>query len=227
MHWTAGFRSCLISRALGPPPVMCSVSFRIRVGVMNRCFRVLLGCLAACSLPLGLYAQVFQIDQSNDGVTNFYFSLTSQPIGQEFIPSFTSLNAVVLRTYGSDGPVTASFQVRIHPGSLAGPVAGVSDQAFRSDGWPAYTQFSFPASVSLTPGSTYVMELVLTSGAPAWWGVGYNPWAGYSQGRMILSGSPSSTYDLWFQEGVVIPEPGVQVLYLLGIASLVFARRRP
>src|SRR5258706_11748942 len=129
-----------------------TVTCRSHVVAMNRCFQVLLCWLTGCSLTVGLRAQGLVIDQSNSGPTHMYFSLLSLPIGQEFVPTFGSLNAVDLMTYGNLIDVTASFQVRIHSGSLSGSVVGVSDQAFRSDGTVALTHFSFPSEVSLTPG---------------------------------------------------------------------------
>jgi hypothetical protein len=193
---------------------------------MNRCFRFMLCWVVGSSLHIGLHAQGILIDQSNNVPTAMYYSLLSLPIGQEFIPASTSLNAVDLLTYGSDGPVTAIFQVSIHAGSFAGPVVGLSDPAFVSDSSPTLTQFTFSTMVSLTPGNIYAMELILTTGARAWWAVGYDPTAAYSQGRMILGGVPTSQYDLWFQEGVVVPEPRTTMLCLIGIAAFIIFRRR-
>src|SRR5450759_5292194 len=45
MHWTAGFQSCLIAHALGPPPVMCTV--KPLVNASRRCLFLLGVALAA------------------------------------------------------------------------------------------------------------------------------------------------------------------------------------
>ena len=205
------------------------VSGHSRIITMHKYFQILVFCLASCSPAVGLRSQALQIDQSNNSPTHFFFSLLStQPMGQEFVPSFTSLNEVDLMTYGSDGNVTATFLMKIHSGSLAAPVIGVSNEAFRNDGTglPALSAFSFNTPVALTPGNPYVMEVDLTSGIPAWWAIGYSPTNMYSSGRMILGGTPMSQYDLWFQEGSVVPEPSAISVSLAGVLTvLLFGRR--
>jgi hypothetical protein len=87
------------------------------------------------------------------------------------------------------------------------------------------THFEFSSPVALTPGSMYVIELAQLAADSAW-GVAEAFGGGYGSGRMLWGGLPSSQGgDLWFQEGVVVPEPGVMSLCMLSAVFYLFLRR--
>ncbi|MGD0262600.1 MAG: hypothetical protein ABSD29_22780 [Verrucomicrobiota bacterium] len=187
--------------------------------------------LAVCCLALGARCQGLLIDQENEPSTTFlaYFNLSfpgATPIGQEFVPSLGSLDFVDLMTYGGgDSGATGTFEVRIHEGSSTAPVMAASTPTERTDGSEALTHFVFPSPVPLTPGDLYVMEFVEDAGSSGW-GLGADPLAGYPAGQMIYGGAERNDYDLWFGEGIVVPEPSMMTFYLLGMAALICGCRR-
>jgi hypothetical protein len=88
--------------------------------------------LVLLSAPRTVTADSFTIDQANDFVPNFLnpFGLGivvkfNSPIGQEFIPAFSSLDIVELKI---DLVFTdhADFLVNIRAGTITGPIVGTS-----------------------------------------------------------------------------------------------------
>ena len=71
-------------------------------------------------------AQQFVVDQSAtpEGST---FVLLSGGVGQEFVPTFTSLDFVELKLGSMNLNDSGTFQVRIHEDSIAGNIVGVSE----------------------------------------------------------------------------------------------------
>src|SRR5438046_2638941 len=55
--------------------------------------------------------------------------------------------------------------------------------------------------------------------------VGYKGPSTYDRGDLFSNGAPSGAVDLWFQEGIVVPEPGAGWLLLLGSGLFVWHRR--
>src|SRR5262245_1890415 len=88
------------------------------------------------------------------------------PMGQEFRPTMSSVGFVDLyiEDHGSDTGPGANFTVRIRAGTITGTVLGYTS-AFVADntnlgGGSIYTRFAFSAPVAVTPGATYVIEIV-------------------------------------------------------------------
>ena len=197
---------------------------------MKTRFHFIAVCAAVLLQPFIVAAQGILIDQSYSpsGIYS-YWSLSypgATPIGQEFVPALSSLDFVDLRLYGGGGSATGTFEVRIHSGSISAPILAASSPASTTDGMERVTHFEFGAPVTLTPGSTYVIELAQLS-AGSEWGVAEAFGGGYDAGRMLWGGLPSSQgRDLWFQEGVAVPEPGVISLCMLGVGFYLILRRR-
>lgn len=174
------------------------------------------------------------IDQSNTpSPASFGFRywalsyLGAAPIGQEFVPSFDSLDFVDLMLYGGGGTSTGTFAIRVHADSITAPILATSLPTLRNDGLERVTHFEFGSTVPLTAGNRYVIELSQLS-VDSWeWGVAETG-GGYDSGRMVWGGLPSvQGGDLWFREGTVVPEPTVGALLAVGIAFLSLFRNRP
>ena len=87
------------------------------------------------------------------------------------------------------------------------------------------TNFCFSTPVALAPGQTYYLQPVVVSGD--------NPWDivilgdTYPNGQLYGNGSyfqPGT--DLWFREGVVVPEPSTLALAPLGLSCLLILGRK-
>jgi hypothetical protein len=113
----------------------------------------------------------FVIDQSSTGPLGQGYNTSSSinlPLGQEFKPTLSSLDFVDLVLGDADTGIGsgASFQVKIHAGTITGTVLGISNTVTLPDGFnlaggnEIYTHFTFAAPVALTPGATEVIEIV-------------------------------------------------------------------
>jgi hypothetical protein len=158
------------------------------------------------------------------------------PIGQEFTPSLNGLDFVDVKflsqlgTNSGDG----TFQIAIHQGTITAPVLALSGQMTFSSGINGTdAQFTFPSTVPLAPGNTYVLEVLQIAGN-ALWGVevplsavvnGQTIDMNYPGGRMIFAGVPRDTNDMIFAEGIFVPEPSVSFLLLAGVLVFGLGRR--
>ena len=159
----------------------------------------------------------------------------SQPMGQSFTPSLSAIGFVQLKFF--DGipanGVGTSVYVNLWSGSIStGTLLGSTAPVAMPDGGLNFniTNFFFPTPISLTPGTTYYLQPVTETGdADAWeviaggidQGTGYN----YPGGVAIFNGT-ESTKDLWFREGIDVPEPSAAMLGLLGGGVFLYARRK-
>jgi hypothetical protein len=175
-------------------------------------------------------ATVYTVDQHNDNLAQNVGShaFNSPPMGQSFVPTLSALDVVEI-FYGSTAGVD-SGTIAIHSGTIGGPLLGVSlptDMSFRVNS--GFVEFDFSSPVLLTPGNTYVLEL-LQSGSPA----GYNLTDNdrYASGALIEGGVVNPfNQDLFFREGpasgaVAAPEPTVVWLVAPSLAAMWLRRRR-
>jgi hypothetical protein len=174
--------------------------------------------LGLCTTPATASALPILPDQSNDGFIpplgqNIQFF---SPIGQEFTPALTSLDAVELFTNG----IGATLVVNIRQDTITGPLLGTSLSVSLQDLFPGITHFDFPATVPLVPGQLYVIEALVASGDFAEIGSSGGPFSTYPGGNQILQGVPQPNNDLWFREGpAAVPEPGSSFV-LFGLGAL-------
>ena len=83
--------------------------------------------------------------------------------------------------------------------------------------------FFFASPVTVTPGTTYYFQPVVQAGNDT---LTLNAYAyGYPGGGLFLNSSPGAGTDLWFREGIVVPEPSAILLCGLGIVALYFRRK--
>jgi hypothetical protein len=149
----------------------------------------------------------YYIDQRNDvygGAANVDFYA---PMGQEFVPALSALDVVELllgdATNSSD---PSQLFVRIRDGSVMGAVVATSDvvPVTLPIAGTALALFRF-TRVALVPGHQYVLEVVHKAGPVVMIGRNQN---GYASGNVIYNGNPDLSFDLWFREGALKPQPG-------------------
>lgn len=186
------------------------------------------------------------VDQQNTGPIGGGFTISASPIGQSFVPTQGTLDFVELQINDQNPEfgTAVDIAVRIRANDIAGAVLGTSNtvsfadqvNTIPSQGFQQVelVRFDFASSVTLTPGSTYVLEPFKIGGISdlGIFGTGfgidaYAPGLSYFQGAPFSG--PDAPFDLWFREGsvAVVPEPSswaLMTLVLLGVAAR--ARRR-
>jgi hypothetical protein len=188
---------------------------------------LMLSALAAYSQGTMIYDQQSATNQGPAGGDAGAPIGWQQPMGQSFTPALSAIGFVQFKFADpsrGDG-VGATVYVNVLADSISGTVLASTTPVLMPDGffWGT-TSFFFSAPVSVTPDTTYYLQPVVLSGDPLWDVIGGN--YGYPGGTFYSSGAPSSSgLDLWFREGVIIPEPQSGPLVLLGIAGICAVRR--
>ncbi|HLX72913.1 MAG TPA: PEP-CTERM sorting domain-containing protein [Verrucomicrobiae bacterium] len=187
--------------------------------------------LFSFTLAGNAFASLFTIDQAYTGQTPpvLTWNVTEgNPIGQEFTPTLTSLNFVDLYTQDfnfAKGATGGVVSVEIRSQTINGPILGTSTADSLPGGFDGITRFNFTTPVALHPGSMDVIEIVHDSGDD--WGVGIitpnNP--PYPGGQWILQGSRETEGDMWFDEGIAVPEPSALALFCTA-GCLLLAKRK-
>lgn len=149
----------------------------------------------------------------------------NQPIGQSFTPSLTSVGFVRLAMGDANfnNGIGATVYVNLRENSLTGNILSSTDPVFMADRFGGYQTFFFQSPVSVNPGTTYFFQPVVQSGDS--WGIVYYNAYNYQGGSAYSQGASINGYDLWFREGIIVPEPSAAAL--LGVASLLGWRARP
>jgi hypothetical protein len=143
-----------------------------------------------------------------------------QPMGQSFTPSLSAVGFVTLNLYDAgSSPIGATVYVNIRSNSLTGPILGSSVLVSMPDQFFGITNFSFTTPVSVVPGLTYYLEPVAQPGSDGWGS--YVTDGSYAGGTIFASGGPVADRDLWFREGIVVPEPSALWMSLFGAGTLV------
>lgn len=147
-----------------------------------------------------------------------------QPFGESFVPSLPSIDFVRLFMYpgGPESP-DATVYVNLLSDSITGPTLASTAPISMHNYFSGYTNFYFSSAVSLVSGTTYYLQPVASAGDPLTSiGAGYT----YLNGSLFISGVQQSAEQLWFREGVVVPEPSTIALAALGLTALVTFRYR-
>jgi len=168
-------------------------------------------------------------DESNGGSVGNIIQ-NAQPTGQSFTPSLDGVGFVRLQLFDQNrsNSLGATVYVNLRSDSITGPIIGTSDPITMPDNFgiplsSGFVTFFFPATVSIQPGTTYFFQPVVQSG---------DSWAilagvfNYGGGAEYAFGSASSSADYWFREGVVVPEPSIFSLGMLGTVGLWLGSRR-
>ncbi len=185
------------------------------------------GCLLQAISVGGQGTVVYDQQSSIDGIylEGSIQDVRTISVGQSFTPLLDSVGFVRLALIGATHGDTTNglFYVTMRSGSISGPILGTSSVVTLDPSFTALTSFDFPNPVAVTPGTTYFFDLTIQSG---------NRWAilwdryNYPGGVGYASGVANSLNDLWFREGIIVPEPGVVVLLGLGLLGYVVRRTK-
>jgi hypothetical protein len=153
----------------------------------------------------------------------------TQPVGQSFTPALPSVSFVRLALADaiSGNSLGATVFVNLLATSITGSVLGSTSPVAMPDnfghGSNGVVSFFFPSTVSLTPGTVYYFQPVVLSG-DSWVLGAYNTF-NYSGGTAFYNGVAQTFDDVWFREGIVVPEPSTICLGIFGATSFVFIAR--
>ena len=147
-------------------------------------------------------------------------------VGQSFTPTFNFLGFIRLGIGGggNNEGASAMFYVNLMSDSISGPILGSTDPVTIPAGFSAPWNFFFSTPVTLTPGQTYFFQVVEQSGDDTWGILGDHDYR-YPGGTAFVNGVANPSWDLWFREGIVVPEPSSALLLLAGVGALALARR--
>jgi hypothetical protein len=144
-------------------------------------------------------------------------------LAQSFTPALPSIDFVRLK-FSDENPTNglgAVLSVVLRANAIDGATLGSTQPVTLPDGFAGTVNFYFSPSIPLAPGTLYYFQPLLESGDQ--WHLDaaeYN----YAGGTGIFGGTPQVNSDLWFRQGIIVPEPsGLSVLL---ISAVLFAGRR-
>lgn len=140
----------------------------------------------------------------------------SQLFGQSFTPQLSSVGFIRLYIYNGflGNETAANIVVNLRSDSLSGAILGTSSVVtIPSGAFAGLVDFTFAVPLSVTPGTTYYFQpVVQNNNNLGLLQAGY----GYAGGTEIFKGVADPNKDLWFREGVIVPEPSSVALLLIG-----------
>jgi len=150
----------------------------------------------------------------------------AQPWGQSFTPGLSSIDFIRLKLYddNTNNGLGVTLLLNLRAGSISGSLLGSTAPLLIANGTGGAVDFVFPGGIPVTPGVVYFFEPVVQSGDL--WRIDAKEY-NYVGGSVFAAGLPVSGSDLWFREGIIVPEPSSLTLALSGLACFAgFIRRR-
>ena len=146
------------------------------------------------------------------------------PYGQSFIPTLSAVDffRLNLNDNNPSNNLGATVYVNLRTNSISGPILATTALVTLTNGFTGVVNFFFSGSKSLTPGTTYYFQPVVQSGDV--WNIAIAEY-GYPNGSAFNNGSPVAS-DYWFREGIVVPEPSVSLLVVLGGGVVAWRHRK-
>ena len=185
-------------------------------------FLFLLVALAIASTAFAQGTNIYIYDQQSADESNFGEAganvQTNQPIGQSFIPALESVGFI--RLCPSDDAfngVGTTMAVNLRSDSITGPILGSTDPVSLPDRFHGAVEFHFPTPVTVTPSVTYYFQPVIQAGES--FSVSFAQFH-YPNGALFGKGVASPFFDLWFREGIIVPEPSSAWLVLVGAGAV-------
>jgi hypothetical protein len=179
-----------------------------RAGILKPYAKLcLIAFLLALPLILGSVPVAAQLildqNQENDGsgVTLVVGDQRPFSSGQEFTPALTPLAAVEINvdtTYHGPCTLEASILQGTALHDLSGAVLGSPVSKALPGGFSGWVRFDFSTAISVTPGQTYAILIIVTSGVgsgPVWYFADYDA---YPNGKSITFGA-SQPSDMMFR----------------------------
>jgi len=178
---------------------------------------VCISLITLCALGQGTF--VFDQQDSTSEGSPPYGSFSSMqsftpPWGQSFTPALASTDFIRLLftdNNTADG-LGATVYLTLHSDAINGPTIGTTESLTMANGFTGPATFLFPASVPLTPGTKYYFQPILQNGGP--WNIVDGSFL-YAGGNDYDAGQGRAG-NLWFREGIVVPEPSSAALLALG-----------
>jgi len=171
-----------------------------------------------------LYDQQSSTDETPFAHAGYSIQDASQS-GQSFTPSLAGVDFVRLNLNDDNttNGLGATLYLKLRQSNMGGTILGTTSPVTLTNGFAGPVSFFFPSTVALSPSQPYAFEVVVQSGD------NWNALAAeyfYDGGTSFYRGLPISGSDLWFREGVFVPEPATGVLFAMGSALLLRARKR-
>jgi hypothetical protein len=165
-------------------------------------------------------------DQQSSTESNFGgqgFAIQSfQPMGQSFTPSLDGVGFIRMSLSRGSFNQGATIYLNLRSDSITGAVLAATSPVALAVGFIGTVDFLFASDVPVSPGTTYYFQPIIQSGGPFFvTGDSFR----YPGGSAFLQGDPVSE-DLWFREGIIVPEPTAFALVLFGGGVFAYARRR-
>jgi hypothetical protein len=162
------------------------------------------------------FSTITMVDQqnpNNDGL----FTSPAVDFGQSFVPILSSLDTADF-VVSVPGPQSVTIALEIFTGTGLGlPILGISRPlTLGPASSPIPVEFHFTNPVILVPGMTYSMVVFVNSGSFA---IQYGSDT-YASGKMFDQRFIYPDRDLYFVEGLGVPEPGIVLMVLSGLAAI-------
>ena len=144
---------------------------------------------------------------------------------QSFTPSFSAVGFVqfAMAVLANPNVPSVTVLVNLRQNSYDGPVISSTDPVVAMNRITQVQTFYFPGNVPLTAEQVYFLEpVILSAGRMDIDDIGPST---YVRGVLFNNGVPAGAGDLWFQEGIVVPEPSEVWLFLFGGAVLLWRLR--
>lgn len=153
------------------------------------------------------------IDQENTATTGSVGVNTNS--GQTFTPALGAIDAA---EYQLKSDAALSVSINLREDSLSGTLLGSTNQvAIPGDNTFRIAHFDFDSQVSLTPGNVYFLQIVQQGTGNL--NAAFDSSGGYTSGA-YLGGGVSPFFDVWFREGLHVPEPPAVILAAMGFFGL-------
>jgi len=174
-----------------------------------------------------IYDQQSSVDETPWGYALGAVIQQRSPIGQSFTPTLSSMDFIRLNLNDNDptNGLGATLYVNLHANTINGTILGSTIPVALSNGFTGVVDFRFASPVQVTAGVEYVFQPVVQSGGDLWRTAILTDSANWPGGIAFANGSPWPASDLWFREGIVVPEPSSALLVVVGVGALLFVRR--
>jgi hypothetical protein len=193
----------------------------MKVKTRTTIFALLLPIWSACGQG------VFQYDQQSADESSLRegtAGLSEQPLGQSFTPLLSSVGFI--RIFLSGGAFgDGLFHINLYSDSITGTLIASTEAVTVTLATQGFVNFFFDNPVSVIPGMTYYFQPAVQVQGGNDWATSSSQFYNYPGGAAFLNGVSSPTVDLWFREGIVVPEPSAAALVLIGSVVLLYVRR--